>query len=150
MSLFSKIGNWLKDKASPVINQVGKLASATGIPIVSQIGQGLDLLIPDSQQQKMVDAVNRDGVIKVDEVENTLQAYNPAMTPTDLVQNAQVVTSALLQKANSATIDDSKALTNGRMLDKELAFANKYKFYLLGGAAFLYVFRDKVFGRKRF
>jgi len=140
MSLFSKIGNFLSGSVGQVVNTVGKIAASTGIPIVSQIGKGLDLLIPDSQQKKMVDAVERDGVIKVDEIENTLMALNPNLSSTELVSISKAVTEGLSTVVPNASISDSNAVTNISFIDKVIAFVNKYKWYVLGVLGFIVLY----------
>ena len=150
MSLFSKIGSAIKNVVAPVLNTVGKVAAATGIPVVSQIGTLVDKLIPDKVQQSMVQAVQRDGEIKVSEVEKTIATYNPSLSASDIMLATQQATQGLSSSVPSATINDSNSVTNIGMFDKIKAFIGKYKMYVIAGvcAAVLY-FGGFLGGNKR-
>lgn len=139
-SLFQKVGNMLKSSAGKVVNTVGKIAASTGIPIVSTIGKGIDLLIPDSQQKAIVNAVERDGVIKVDEVERTVMSLNPNLSGTEVVQVTSSVVDGLTNIVPNASISDSNSITNIPFMSKLIAFVNKYKWWVFGvlGVVVLY------------
>lgn len=46
-----KLHAFLKDKAPQVIDKIGELAGKSGIPIVSQIGNVVDIMIPDMKEE---------------------------------------------------------------------------------------------------
>jgi len=46
-----KLHAFLKEKAPNVIDKIGELASKSGIPLVSQIGSVVDMLIPDMKEE---------------------------------------------------------------------------------------------------
>lgn len=46
-----KLHAFLKEKAPGVIDKIGELASKSGIPIVSQIGSVVDMMIPNMKEE---------------------------------------------------------------------------------------------------
>jgi len=47
----TKIGSFLKEKAPHVIDKIAEVAGKSGIPIVSQIGNVVDMLIPEMKEE---------------------------------------------------------------------------------------------------
>lgn len=54
----TKVGTFLKEKAPQVLNKIGEIAGKSGIPIVSQIGNVVDMMIPEMKEeiQPLIDA----------------------------------------------------------------------------------------------
>lgn len=47
----TKIGSFLKEKAPHVIDKIAEVAGKSGIPIVSQIGNVVDIMIPEMKEE---------------------------------------------------------------------------------------------------
>lgn len=94
------------------------------------------------QVGSIVNAVQRDGVIKVDKIENTIASTNPTISVPELLQATQATTTVVNSLVPS-TVNDSASLTNIGFFEKLKSFVVKYKYYVLGGViAGLFFFKS--------
>ena len=124
MGFFKKIGKAFKKVGKgvvKVVKGVGNVAAATGIPIISQAGKLVSSIIPDKVVSSIEKAVQRDGVVKVNEIEKTVQNYVPAA---DVELVTRSVTTAIAE-TTSATIDDSTSSVNVPLMEKVKQYIKK-------------------------
>ncbi len=154
-SLFQKavksVGKALKKVAKPVLKVASSVASV--IPVVGGVvSKGLDLVanaLPDTKKQAIVEAVARDEVVKVDEIEKTIVAENPSMPAAQVVEATKQMARLASAAVPAATIDDSNSATNVPFMDKLKAFYGKYKALVIGGGVgIIGLIAFLVFGRK--
>lgn len=160
MGFFSKIAKGVTSAVKSVTKTVGKVVK-TVAPVASLIpGVGAlagaagavvgNLLDPD-KEQAIYEAIDGDGTVRVDKIENTLIANNPSIDAGTL----QVATSAITQNAltntPTAKIDDSKSLTTVDTMTKIVQWC-KSNFLIIGGAVlgFLFLTKGGKGRRKRF
>lgn len=131
MGFFKKLGKKLKKFGKKVgkgvgkaVNAIGKVAAATGIPIISQAGKLVDAVIPDNIQ-KMAEKVAESGVLDAGKVEETIRQQAPADADEKVIQESTKQTVAMLSKATDAPIDDSNSATNISMFDKVKQYLKK-------------------------
>lgn len=143
MGFFSSIGK----AVGGAVKAVGKVTGgvlktvapiASVIPgiggIVGAVGSIVGNVLSPEKQQKIVEAVDDQGVIKTDRIEETILNYNPNIDTTTLQVATQDMTKLALQNSPTATIDDSKSITSIDTMTKVVQWC-KSNFLLLGGGA---------------
>lgn len=159
-SLFQKIGKGLANAAKfvgqkvlkPALNTVSAVASVIpGVGTIVGAAAGIVAdLIPGETQAAIVNAVDRDQVVKVEKIEETIAAANPGISTPDLVKGAKAMTEVAQTLVPTATVSDEKAITSISFSDKLKAFYGKYKKWIFGGVgAILLTVLFFVFGRNR-
>lgn len=155
MSLFSSIGK--------VIGSVGKVTGkvlktvapvASIIPGVGTIVSGaagvLGNVLSPEKSADVVTAVQEQGEIKVDKLENTIAQAAPQASPVQVQQMAVQATKELTAVVPTATINDSQSAANVDFMTKAMQWVKAHLLIvgavLIGGVFF---FTRKKGGRKR-
>ncbi len=149
--------NTIGKLSTPLLTTVGTIVApgigtAAGAVLGSAIS-GAKKLLPESAVTSIVNAVARDGEVKVDKIEETIAKVNPTLTAPELVEGTKVVTKVASTLVPSATINDNQSLTDIPFMDKIKSFFVKYKMIVLGVggavAAYFLFFRNQGRGRKK-
>jgi len=146
------IGSAVKTVAKPLLGTVAAAASVIPLvgPVVGAVANNLVDLLPDNKQKAIVNAVERDGVVKVEEIESTIAKNNPSITTSELIEATKGMIQVASALVPTATISDSNAITNVSFMDKAIVFARKYKAVVIGGGLVLFGFLAWLFfGKKR-
>lgn len=144
MSFFKSVG-----KALGNVGKIGGKVLKTVAPIAS-IVPGLGTLIAvganvvgnvlDPQKtDAIVEAVERDGVVKVEKIEQTIIQENPHIDTATLQVATKAVTQRAVEAVPTATIDDSKSLTNVSTVDKIVQWVKSNIVLALGGVVAVYL-----------
>lgn len=120
MSLLKKIGKGI-GKAAKSVGKVAGGVLKTAAPIVSIVpGIGtlvggaasvVGELISPTKQAQIEQAVQRDNVVEVHKIEQTIQAQNPSVNPFELKQATHEMTKQALQAVPTAKINDTQSMT---------------------------------------
>lgn len=136
MGMLKKIGV----KVASGINSVAKTLSTSSLPIVASAAKLVDTLIDDNKIEAMKTAAARDGVTKVEKVEETIKAEAAAQGVTDatIVNTAVKAAAVRVSEETATTISDDGASVSVTTWEKVKAFCKKYWKWLAGcGAALL-------------
>lgn len=159
MGLFSKIGKAVSGAVKTVTKTVGKVAKtvapiATLVPGVgtaagAALGIAGNLLSPE-KEAAIYEAVDDQGVVKVDKIENTLIANNPSIDTGTLTAATQQITANALANTPTAKVDDSKSVTTVDTMTKILQWC-KSNFLIIGGVilGILFLTKGGSKGRRR-
>ena len=153
---FDKLGRSIHENAKTILNTGAAVVS--GIPVVGPlIGTGLSAvstLIPETQQQKMLSAVERDGVIKASEVEKTIALDNPNISPQELAIATQGIVEGLQKSAGTTVtaIKDDAVTTKIPMTTKLVGYFKQYWYLVIGAIVGLwyFLFKGKKGKKRRF
>ncbi|MFV0402924.1 MAG: hypothetical protein ACK5KV_03025 [Bacteroides graminisolvens] len=124
-----------------LIPGVGTLASAAG----SIVGNVLD----PPKQEAIVNAVQEQGVIKVDKIESTIAANNPAIDSASLQTATKAMTQVVVSAVPTAKIDDSQSTTNISTGTKVLQWIKSNAILVLAGLGGLFFFMSNKSGSRR-
>lgn len=152
MSFFKKLGSKIKGVAKKVgkglgnaVNGVAKIAKASGIPIISQIGGVVDAVIPDKSVQKIAEKAAEQGVTKVEKIEETVQNLAPGATPSQVMQTTKAI-ATMVSNATGTPISNANAVTQVTFMDKVKEFFKKPISWILCGGVAVGAFL--IFGKK--
>lgn len=158
MGLFKNIGKAIGKVAGTVGNVAGKVLK-TAAPIVSVIpGVGsvvagaasiVGEVLSPTKQEAIVQAVARDGEVKVDKIETTIANDNPTLSATQLAVATKSMVDVATSVVPSATINDKSAVvTEISFMDKAIQWIKK-NIILVGLGVVGIVFLTKKDGNKR-
>lgn len=156
MSFFKNVGKALGNVGKAVGNVVKTVAPIAAIvpgigPIVAGAAGVVGELLSPTKQEAIVQAVERDQVVKVDKIEETIAKSNPTVDAASL----QVAVNGMVQQAiaanPTASIDDSKSLTNVGTFTKIFQWIKANAVLVLGAVGgILYFMSNKKGGSRRY
>jgi len=160
MSLFKNITKAIGGAAKAVGSTVGKVlktaapvaALIPGVGVVaSAAGNVLGNVLDPPKQEKIVEAVEQQGVVKVDEIENTILKDNPAIDPAALQSAATTMTQQALAANPTASVDDSKSLTSISTGTKIVQWVKSNAILVVAGiAGVFFLMSNKKGGNRRY
>lgn len=115
-----------------IIPGVGTIAAAAG----SIVGNVLD----PPKQEAIVNAVQEQQVVKVDKIEQTIAANNPAIDSASLQVATKAMTQQVIAAVPTAKIDDSQSTTNISTGTKVLQWIKSNAILVLAGVGGLFFF----------
>ncbi|NDW09065.1 hypothetical protein [Dysgonomonas sp. 520] len=158
MSFFKKVGNALGKAAKTVTKVTGKVLK-TAAPVAAMIpGIGTAVagaasvvgeVLSPTKQEAIIEAVQDQGVVKVDKIENTILQNNPNIDSATLQVATQQMTKAAVAAAPDAKVDDSKALTDIPTTTKIIQWVKSNILLVAGGAVALFLVLKGKGGRRR-
>ncbi len=153
MSFFKevgKIGKAIGNVTGKVLKTVAPIASLVpGVgTLVSGAASTLGEVLSPTKQAAIVNAVQRDGVVKVDEIEKTILTQNPALSEETLTAVATEMTTRAVSAVPTATINDTASVTDVDFITKAYQWVKGH--IVLVGAAIIGIilFTGKT-GKKR-
>lgn len=160
MSFFKSIGKAV-GKVGKTVGKVTGKALKTVAPVAAIVpGVGgivaagasvLGNVLSPEKQEKIEQAVNQQEVVKVDKIEETILKNNSSVDTATLQAATNQMVNQALATTPTASVDDSKSITNVSTSTKLTQWVKSNAILVLGGMAaiFLYMSNNKGFRRKR-
>lgn len=159
MSFFKKIGKGIGKVVKTTGKVTGKVLKTAapvaslvpGVGALASAGASLvgNALSPD-KQQSIEDAVEQQGVIKVDKIEQTIAKQNPTLD-SDVVQaTTKAMINQALSKNPNVEIDDSKSVTSVESSTKLFQWIKSNAVVCVIGIVALFVFLSDKKGARRY
>lgn len=144
MSFFKKIGKGLKKAtkfvaktAGKAVNGVAKIAKASGIPVISQIGGVVDAVIPDEKVQKMAEKAVEQGVTKVDKIEETVANLAPNASASEVARVTKTLASAVSSATGTPINDANAVVSKMSFMDTVKEYAKKPLTWIVAGGVLI-------------
>jgi hypothetical protein len=154
MSLFKSIGKAL-GSVGKVVGKVVKTVApvASVIPgvgtLVSAGASVLGNVLDPPKQKAIVDAVEQQGVVKVEKIEQTILKDNPNVDAATLQAAAVHMTQQALSSNPTASVDDSKSVTTISSGTKIIQWVKSNAILVVGAVGGLFFFMSNKNGGSR-
>lgn len=159
MGFFKDIGKAIGKGAKAVSSVTGKVLKtaapvATVIPGIGPSVAGaastLGEVLSPTKQAEIIDAVERDGVVQVNKIEDTIRSVNPSLPTSTVSALATDMTGLAVDKVPTASINDTKSVTTINPFVKAFQWI-KSNFLIVGacGLGAYLIFSNKKQRRRR-